>query len=191
MYITYLVTITFANNAKRIFTIINIFILGHLFIAIRAIQGGGAIYEDSQYRDENIVALGMNILFPMSIFLGIWEKAIIKKIFYFVLSGISLTAIVAANSRGGFIGLVAVLLFAWLKLPISKFKTTSVMLIIVLAMAFLAPKSFWDEMSTLEQGSQESTAAARIYFWKIAVREFLDNPIIGIGVKNFGVWLPE
>ena len=191
LYITYIVTITFANNAKRIFMIINIFILGQLFIAIRAIQGGGAIYGDSQYVDENIVALGMNILFPLSLFLGIGEQNRIKKIFYFVFLGISLTAIVVANSRGGFVGLIAVLLFAWLKSPINKLKTASVILIIVLAMAYFAPKSFWDDMSTLEQGTQESTASERIYFWKIAIREFLDHPIIGVGVLNFGILLPE
>ena len=83
------------------------------------------------------------------------------------------------------------LLFAWLKLPISKLKSLFVILLIILAMAYFAPKSFWDEMLTIEEGSQESTAAGRIYFWRVAVREFLDNPIIGVGVMNFGVWYPD
>jgi O-antigen ligase len=46
-------------------------------------------------------------------------------------------------------------------------------------------------METISQGTKESTAGARAYFWKIAVREFKDHPIIGVGPHNFGIWFPD
>lgn len=191
LFITYLATITFANNEKRTFLLFNIFIFGNLLIAILGIKGGGLARGVAIFADENDLALNMNIFLPIVFFLGINEENKVKKIFYFILAGIFLAATVISFSRGGFVGLVAVLVFAWLKAPINKFRSTLVILIIILAMAYFAPQSFWDEMRTIEQGSQESTAAGRIYFWKVAVREFLDNPIIGVGVMNFGVWYPD
>lgn len=191
LYITFLTTVTFANTKKRVFTLFNIFILGHLFIALRAIQDGGVIYGANLYRDQNIVALGMNILFPLAFLLGLSEKDWRKKIFFFASSIISLVTIVVANSRGGVVGLAAVLLFIWLKSPKNKFKSLFLILCVVLGLLMLAPKPFLNEMATMKQGSHESTAGSRIFFWKIAVREFLDHPVIGVGVVNYGIWLPD
>jgi len=189
--ITYLATITFANSTDRIFKIFNIFILGNLLIAILGIKGGGIIPSVAIYADENDLALIMNVLFPITLFLGVGENDKLKRIFYFFSTGLFVTVIVLTNSRGGFVGFVAVAMFAWFMLPVSKIKSTFVIMAIIITMALFAPKSFWDEMKTIEQGSEESTAGSRIYLWKIAVREFVDNPIIGVGINNFGIWLPD
>jgi len=191
IYITYLVTVSFANTPKRVLTLFNIFIFGHLFIALRAIHDGGAVIGANLYRDQNIVALGMNILFPLVFFLGIFVREWRKKVFFFAISIISLVALTVANSRGGIVGLVTVLLFFWLKSPQNKIKSLFLILCVVLGLLMLAPKSFLDEMATMKQGTHESTAGARIFFWKIAVREFFDHPIIGIGVVNYGICLPD
>jgi len=191
LYITYLVTVTFANTTKRAFIIFSIFIFGNLFIAFRAIQEGGAIHGANLFKDQNIVALAMNILFPIAFFLGINEKKLSKKIFYFSSSITAVVAIIVSNSRGGVIGLAAVLIFIWLKSRINKFKSLVLILCIAIGMLMLAPKPFLDEILTIRQGTQESTAGARIFFWKIAVREFIDNPVMGVGVVNYGIWLPD
>ena len=191
LYLTYLATITFANNERRIYSLFNIFILGNLFIAILGIKGGGRVPGVALYGDQNDFALIMNIVLPIALFLGIEEKKKAKKLFYFISFGIFLTSIILSNSRGGFLALIIVLFFAWLKLPRSKLKATFIMVVIALGMVLLAPKSFWLEMSTLKLGTQESTASNRIIYWKIAVRQFLDHPIIGVGVINYGVWLPD
>jgi len=130
IYITYLATVSFANTKKRVFTLFNIFILGHIFIALRAIQDGGVVHGANLYRDQNIVALGMNILFPLVFFLGIFERKWRKKIFFYAISIIPLVALTVANSRGGVVGLVAVMLFIWFKSPVNKIKS-SIMNVIV------------------------------------------------------------
>lgn len=191
LLIIYLVTITYANNGKRTFSLFSVFLLGNLFIAILGIKGGGSARGVAIFEDQNDLALAMNIIFPITIFLGIGEKEKIKKLFYFAISGIFLTTIVLSNSRGGFVGLIAVMLYIWFKLPINKVKSTIIVLFIVVGLMLLAPKSFWSEMSTIQQGTQGGTASARIYYWKIAIREFVDHPIIGVGVRNYGAWLPD
>ena len=191
VYITYLATVSFANTKKRVFTLFNIFILGHLFIALRAIQDGGLIHGANLYRDQNIVALGMNILFPFVFFLGIFERKWYKKIFFFAISIIPLVALTIANSRGGIVGLVAVMLFIWFKSPVKKIKSALLIMCVVSGILILSPKSFLDEIVTMKQGTHESTAGNRIFYWTIAVRQFLDNPVIGVGVVNYGIWLPD
>jgi len=191
LFVTYLATTTFSNNDKRTFLIFNIFILGNLFIAILSIIGGGMARSIALFSDQNDLALAMNILVPITIFLGLRENDQIKKLFYYFSSIIFITAIVMSNSRGGFLGLIAVFLYIWFKSPAGKIKTTFVVLVLSMGMIYFAPQSFWDEMQTIREGTEESTASTRVYFWKIAIREFVDHPIIGVGVHNYGAWLPD
>ncbi|MDC4205460.1 MAG: O-antigen ligase family protein [Candidatus Manganitrophus sp.] len=83
------------------------------------------------------------------------------------------------------------MLFAWFRLPINKFKSALIVLFISLGMLYFAPQSFWDEMSTFSESTERGSGAARVFFWKVAVEQFIDHPIIGVGINNYGVWLPE
>lgn len=193
LFFTCLGTITFADNERRIYSIFKIYLLGGGFIALLSIRGQGIAQGVSIYADENDLALAMNVFFSLSLFLGVGEKDKLKRIYYFISCGIFIipTLISYSPSRGGFLGLAAVLLFAWFRLPINKFKSALIILILALGMFFFSPQSFWDEMSTLSEGSDSGTGAARVFFWKVAFQEFLDHPIIGVGINNYGVWLPE
>ncbi len=193
LFIIYLATITFADNQRKVHSIFNVFILGSAFIAIISIREGGSAKGVTVFSDENDLALAMNILLPLTIFLALGEKNKLKKIFYSVLSVIFLTSIVVSGSRGGIVGLVAVLFFIWLKLPFNKLKSAFIVLMVIIGLGLFAPKGFWGEASQILEGTQESTGtgAARLFFWKVAFNMYLDNPILGVGVNNFGVWLPE
>jgi O-antigen ligase len=94
-------------------------------------------------------------------------------------------------SRGGFVGLVAVAVFVLLKMPVKRLKAILMILIIGGGMVCFAPQSYWDEIRTLREGTNEATAGSRIFYWKVATRMFVDHPIIGVGPANFGVWLPD
>jgi len=62
-------------------------------------------------------------------------------------------------------------------------------LIIILATAVLvisfAPQSFFEEIATLKQGTEEGTASDRIYLWGFCIEMFKDHPIIGVGPLNY------
>ena len=100
LFVTYLATITFANNEKRTFLLFNIFIYGNLLIAILGIKGEGLARGVAIFADQNDLALNMNIFLPIVLFLGIGEKNKVKKIFYFILAGTFLTATIISFSRG-------------------------------------------------------------------------------------------
>lgn len=193
LFFTCLGTITFADSEKRIYSLFKIYLLGGIFIALLSIKGQGLAQGVTIYADENDLALAMNVFFSLALFLGIAEKDKLKKSYYFIACVIFIipTLISQSPSRGGFLGLAAVLLFAWFKLPMNKFKSALIVLFVSLGMLYFAPQSFWDEMSTLSDGAEQGTGAARVFFWKVAVQEFLDHPILGVGINNYGVWLPE
>ena len=65
-------------------------------------------------------------------------------------------------------------------------KKSGIMIIAILAItSFAAPTEYWRELGTIAQGTEDSTADLRIYYWKCALRMFADNPIIGVGPGNF------
>jgi O-antigen ligase len=191
LYITYLSTITFADTQKRVLTIINIYILGNLWIAVLGILGQGLAQGISIFDDQNDLALQMNVVLPIVIFLAMKERHLLKKLFYLTSGLIFLAVNIIGFSRGGFVGLVAVLVFVLLKLPIRRLKAILMILIIVGGTICFAPESYWKEMETLKEGTKEATADTRLFYWKVAIREFVDHPIIGVGPGNFGVWLSD
>ncbi len=191
LYASCIATITFADNEKKIFLLFKVFVLGNLVIAVLGIVGGGVAKNVALFSDENEYAMLMNLLFPITCFLFVGEENKINKIFYLSMSMVFLAGVVISHSRGGFVGLVAIMFFMWIKMTKNMLKSSVIILCVILGLVIIAPASYWEEMSTLRQGTSESTAASRIYFWTIAIRQFIDHPVIGVGVNNYGVWLPD
>jgi O-antigen ligase len=50
---------------------------------------------------------------------------------------------------------------------------------------------FWEEMSTISEGTSAGTGNDREILWRVAWEEFKDNPIFGVGPFNFGVAAPK
>ncbi|MCX6834200.1 MAG: O-antigen ligase family protein [candidate division Zixibacteria bacterium] len=98
-------------------------------------------------------------------------------------------AVVASFSRGGMIGLAAVLLFV---LFVSKRRllATGMTVVIVVVMFFFAPSSYWKEAGTITD-VHESTADARLEYWKAGIRMFIDYPLVGVGADNGQIQMPK
>lgn len=141
--------------------------------------------------DENDFALFANFIFPLAYFLGQEADAKWKKIYYYLLSAICIISTIVSFSRGGLVGLVFVSLFLFYK---SKYKILALFLFGCFAMVFffMSSDSYWADMKTIfTEGSQEGTGKERIESWNAGWRMFLDHPILGVGPKNFGMWLSD
>jgi O-antigen ligase len=104
-----------------------------------------------------------------------------------------LFVIALTKSRGGFVGLIAVIAYCVLK---SNKKLVLSMLIGVLGVFLLiaAPAGYWEEMGTItgeaakkdeHLESQWGTGAQRIYSWKLGWGMFKENPVMGVGQGNY------
>jgi O-antigen ligase len=183
----YLATIGFVDTFPKLKKLIKIFLFCDIFIAFLGITGGGVV-NISTLHDENDFALLMNMLVPFSFFFGMEAEEFRKKVFYFGITGLFVIGAVVSFSRGGFLGLISVLMYCVYNM---KKKGLIIVTAIIIAISgyYFAPQGYWDEMATIEEGTQEGTAATRIYLWKNALKVFAYHPILGVGPLNSGVWV--
>ncbi len=184
LFVAYLGIVMFVDSFSKFNTVIRLWLIIHTFLAINGILKGGRGVGGFM-GDENDFCLVLNMAIPYPFFLGLYEKNPRKKIVYLGLALLLLFAVMSTGSRGGFVGLVTVAGYCWLK---SSKKIVTALLVSFLAVFMLlyAPASYWDEMRSItEDGSERGTGEERVYTWKIGWLMFLDNPIFGAGQGNF------
>ena len=151
------------------------------------------------FQDENDVSLFIDMLLPYGYFLFIQEKNRQRKILYGIGLFLCVGAVVVSFSRGGLVGLAAAFAVIWLFSP-RKILTISILAVLGIGMYLFGDQlgklghprghggksgSYWSEMAT-STDAKENTAAARINYWKAAIRMWKDYPF-GVGGANFPV----
>jgi O-antigen ligase len=185
LFVAYLAIVNFVDSFEKFETIINAWIVIHIYLAITVILHKG-MGVGGYFGDENDVALALNMILPFSFFLALEAKTQSKRVLFLISTAIFLVAIAATSSRGGFVGLVAVGLYCWLRSPRKLMSAMAVVLLIFTIIQF-APKGYWDRMNTITTDTDDpyGTGQDRIYSWKAAWKMFLDYPILGVGPGNF------
>ena len=186
--------ILFVDTQARLLSIIRWWVLLALYISVRTIIGHGRAGSNF-LGDPNDVSLLLDTMLPFVLCMLIYERHAMRRVAYAVTAVVCLAAIVTTSSRGGFIGLVAVMAVVWL---ISPRKVLTLVFVCVLAIGTLefAPKSFLDRISSIEGthigapkiggDRNESTAEGRLASWRAAWEMFKDNPL-GVGPNNFPI----
>lgn len=183
-FVIYLSIITFVDSFNKFKTLIRIWIGIHIYLAIIGLfKGGRGI--GGFLGDENDFCMTLDMVIPYCFFMALGERKQAVKIIYIGIAVLFLSANMLTLSRGGFVGLVGVGMYCWLK---SKRKIVAALLVglLALAMVFAAPEKYWSEIKSIEeQGYTKGTGEERVYTWKFGWKMFLDNPIIGVGQGNF------
>lgn len=167
-------------NLRRLLSVL--FLCGG-FIGVYALAHGGRGPGDF-LGDENDACLALVVLLaPALVFLTSKGQGA-KKLIILSMSLLMLAGIVATLSRGGFVGLLAVIGYVILRSR-RKIVMFSVVLVIFLAGLPFVPVQYWSEMRTIN--AKESTAQDRLKLWAIARTMFYDpkNLIWGVGMCNF------
>ena len=138
--------------------------------------------------DENDFCMSLNMVLPFAFFGILSEKKIINKMYFIFIACLLLSAILT-YSRGGFIGLVTVTIYCWIR---SNKKITFAMIIgfFVIFALLTAPASYWERIRSISDEAQNTdrqagTGSQRVYSWKLGWDIFLENPIIGVGQGNY------
>lgn len=185
LFVAYLAIVNFVDSFQKFETIINAWIGFHVYLALTGILHKG-MGVGGFFGDENDLALALNMIIPFSFFLALEAKTQSKRVLFLVITGIFVVCDAATFSRGGFIGLVAVGLYCWLRSP-RKLLSAIAALLLIFTMLQFAPKGYWEEMDTITTDTDNpyGTGQERIYSWKAGWRMFLDYPILGVGPGNF------
>jgi len=183
-FIVFLSLILFVDNQENYEKLIKVWLVIHVLLAVIGIVKGSGRGIGGFLGDENDFCMTMNMIIPFPFFLALSEVGK-KRIFYLGLALMFLFVIILTQSRGGFVGLLATIIYCWLR---TKKKVLSALLIALFAgfVLLVAPSSYWNEVRSIqEEGTSKGTGAERIYMWGIGWHMFLDHPIMGVGQGNF------
>lgn len=151
-----------------------------------ALTGGGARVwgpDGSFIGGNNEVALALIMTVPLMRYLQLQSKN--KWIKRGLLAAILLSAaaILGTQSRGAFLGIMAIGAFFWVKSP--RKVESSIMVGIVAAVVLLfMPQTWWDRMNTIQTYDQDASAMGRVNAWWVAWRT-ANSSLTGGGANMF------
>ncbi len=166
----------------------------YVFIAIAAFVGLWAATHDGygpargNGQDENYVAAQMGMSMALAYFAIFAEKRLLVRILLIgsMVAGVAAMALAANPSRGGFLGLCAVAAYCISRSP-KKSTGVAVVIAVGIALFLFAGQGFWKEIETTTD-YQTGTGDMRLELWKIGMRIWAANPVLGAGGGNFR-WL--
>lgn len=188
-FIAYIGIVNLVDSEEKYEKLIKLWLVIFIFLAIFGILNKG-LGVGGFIGDENDFCMALNMVLPFALFGVFSANNKISKIYYIILICLFLASILT-YSRGGFVGLVSVIVYCWLRSNKKIVFTVIIGLLVVFAL-LTASSSYWDRVRSISteytenlEGKSKGTGGQRIYAWKIGWRIFLDNPAIGVGQGNY------
>jgi len=151
---------------------------------------GGRIGAVAGAYDPNDLALILVTTLPIAIMQGLSSPSRHWKTIYLLGGSFNIVGIIATQSRGGFLGLVAVGVFMlFIKLPgISKKKLILILSILATIFGTYLGAEYKERIRTIleESSSDLSAGSGRIAVWERCLEIARDHPVLGVGPDAFG-----
>ncbi len=143
------------------------------------IRGPGGMLEDN---NDFALALVMNI--PLLFFLSRLEKNVLVRKACLIAIGLTMVTVLLTHSRGGFLAMSTTV--AWIAFRSGRLMQAGFVLIgLVIGFFLLAPAHVIDRILSMSEGAKDSSVASRFESWMVGIRMAIDNPMWGVGLRNF------
>ena len=191
------------DSPKRLFVLMAVFALGHLWMAgesIRLYYSEGYDYmrmgilrattSSASRGDPNSLAASLLLAVCFGIYTIRSRAGVIWRLLWFCLMGVASFVVVLTGSRSAMFGALFMLFYVWIR---SRRKVVvAACAVIVVAGVWLAmPLQYKDRFMTTfdfeRNPSAGESARGRITGLKVGAQMFLDRPLLGVGVGNFSV----
>jgi probable O-glycosylation ligase (exosortase A-associated) len=195
MFTVYFVLTQVVDTPWKLKSLLYAFVSIHVWVAFEGIQafysplgreGAGRLTGalSGFLGNNNDFALALVVIVPFAYFLMLYSKSWLTKAALLGSLTIFAAGIMATVSRGGQLGLLAVLGVIAIK---SKWKTPVVVTVLCLGGLFgsLATDAYWKRMQGISDYQDDLNARSRLYTWSVAVDMALANPLLGVGPGNF------
>lgn len=140
--------------------------------------------------DNNHLAVALAMVLPLVFYLYQYSKNHLVKIAFISGFIITIIAIIATQSRGGFISLIAV--GVWLiKSSRRKVLVSFVAILGFFLVINVAPPSWFSRMESIQTAGEDNSFMTRVAAWKISSAIALSNPVFGGGfhaIQAPSVW---
>lgn len=194
-------TVTTRRRLERLVTLI---VLGAAYVAYRAVfdyargvnlvEGGrvaGAV--SGMFGNPNDMALNMVTFLPLAIALALDRGRPALRLLGTAAVPAMAAATIFSKSRGGTVGLAAMLLVLLFQLRRLRPAVAGVMVVATLAALPMLPASFTDRMASIFDAEQDPTGSreARKTLLREGYRAFLEHPLTGLGAGQFQNYNPD
>ncbi len=148
-----------------------------------ATAGGHVLLGPPTIGDNNHFGLAILMVIPPLAYLFMYSEALIVRVAFALATLANVIGVIASNSRGALIGLLAMGGYVFLK---SRNKLAMVMVLLVVGSIGLAiaPDRWYDRMSTISEAREDSSFMGRIGAWKMNTLVALDRPLTGGGFSS-------
>jgi O-antigen ligase len=194
MLVTLCLIIAYGNSEESLDKMIWAFILAVGIFGVIAFvsKATGRFSVVSEY-DPNENAL----LFVLAIPFIFWKMMTLrglKKILMGCLLGLLVMGIVETESRGGFLGLVAVTLVSVYQykratnIKIFNFKIVASIALVIGVLYFVGGEKYSERISTMFNTNSEynyTSTSGRLTIWRQGLSLMFMNPLLGVGVSSF------
>ncbi|MCB1195836.1 putative O-glycosylation ligase, exosortase A system-associated [bacterium] len=180
------------NSKYRIFAVIMTLVVTLGFYGGKSglfgIITGGRIMEGpgGMIKDNNDFALAFNMILPFIYFsreFFIHPKYKKVKLALLGLFYLTVVGVVFTFSRGGFLGLIAVIILINLRSKQKFFSLIILALGALVILAFFIPEEYKARIGTItyEEGERDESIGGRLHFWEVALVMAQDYPLYGVG----------
>lgn len=179
------------NSVPAMRILLTTFFAVHIPTAIYGIQSGG-FGPGSWFGDQNDLAFALNSALGVGCYLFVEAREVKRKLWIGAGLGLLVTTIVVSSSRGGLLGLVAVMVYLFVTAKQARKPILVLAVIGVIGILAFASDEWKSEIATIaEAGDPQDTGGRRLYYWGIGWKMFLDHPITGVGTENYRIRAPE
>lgn len=181
----YLGIVTFVDSLEKFKRLMKVWLGVHTLLAVLGVLSGGH-GVGGWLGDENDFCMQIDVATAFALFLMSSRGAGLSRPMYIGILSLFILAVIATFSRGGFLGLIAVGLYWWIRSS-NKIMPAFLAGMAALLMVIVAPDKYWEEISstTSDETLEIGTGGERLYTWGIGWEMFLHNPIMGVGPGNF------
>lgn len=182
IFLFLLLNLKMAQHAIRYFYAARAY-WGNEMIAIGQDAGAGSTGYFANAADFGVA---MCVVWPVAVMLLFAKPKKIWQLLLLTSSVVFLVAILVCGSRGAVVGAACVTLAG---IVASRRKLAAVLMAVLLipGIVFVLPKASKQRFESAWHPEGDKTASSRLVFWKAGIRMFRENPILGVGIKNFPV----
>ncbi|MES2316877.1 MAG: putative O-glycosylation ligase, exosortase A system-associated [Pseudomonadota bacterium] len=164
--------------------------------ALKYVASGGGHKIEGFYGhvlgDRNELAVAFVMTLPVCAYLlGEYGKqSKLLRLGLFGLMGLIVAAIVGTQSRGGFVALLGLAAYLFMKSD-RKFALGIAFVVLAGAMSYLVSDEWSSRMNTINEASGDASFMGRVVAWKMSFILAAKNPFFGAGFKsleNLAVW---
>ena len=184
------------DTPRKLFLFLVVYFLANLKMAQHgfitwAMRGFGAGWgvtgSPGWFANPGEFSMEMAVFLPLLLsyivfFRSEWKFTVKLLLYLFVIMAIG--SIIASNSRSGVLGLALVGIWGVLSSR-KRIRVLIILFIIAGAIYISIPPEF---LARFETAGEDKTSLTRLVYWKYGVQAVKDNPVLGVGYRNWSAW---